>query len=79
MCGKTPPGSNSGGKACITKYYKQLGLKGPKSIPKGRTVVDTLVNSDVEDESTLPLQKRQSCKQNILVFARGTMEMGTMG
>jgi hypothetical protein len=79
MGGKTPTGSNSAGKNCITKYYKQLGLKGPKSVPKARTVSDTLTDSDLEEETSAPLLKRQSCKPNILVFARGTMEAGTMG
>jgi hypothetical protein len=78
MGGKTPSGSNSAGKKCITKYYKQLGLKGPKSIAK-RTASDILINSDAEDEPASLLEKRQSCKPNILVFARGTMEGGTMG
>jgi hypothetical protein len=35
--------------------------------------------SDLEDEKSARLQKRQGCKPNILVFARGTMEGGTMG
>jgi len=79
MGGKAPTGSNSAGKNCITKYYKQLGLKGPKSIPKVKLVSDMPTHSDLENRTTAALQKRQGCKPNILVFARGTMEMGTMG
>jgi hypothetical protein len=79
MGGKAPSGSNSAGKACITKYYKQLGLKGPKSIPQARIVSGTLTDLDPEPETAALLEKRQGCKPNILVFARGTMEGGTMG
>jgi hypothetical protein len=98
MGGKTPTGSSSAGKSCITKYYKQLGLKGPSSLPKMRTVSDALTgwgledetavteqeleddtDPELEDEFTTRLEKRQGCKPNILVYARGTGEMGTMG
>jgi len=39
---KTPTGSNSSGKQCITKYYKELGLKAPGGnlAPKGSKGAD---------------------------------------
>jgi len=71
--GKSPQGSNASGKNCITKYYKQLGLKAPETPVMRR---DKL-------EYTRPpmakIDKRQGCKPNINLFARGTTEVGAMG
>jgi hypothetical protein len=89
--GKLPKGTSpSAGKECITKYYKQLGLKSPggglsrfvstdemPEIP----IKDPEVDTDIQQSSrsVSQLEARQGCKANILVFARGTTEPGTMG
>jgi hypothetical protein len=86
---KAPTGSNSKGKECITKYYKQLGLKAPGGSISSRAIAgepnSQSRRSQVEPASReagqefWDLQKRQDCKPNILLFARGTLEAGTMG
>lgn len=73
---KTPTGSSAAGKQCITKYYKELHLKAPTSIPKA--------SADTGAAKTLAVSRIKrvqgaACKPNINLFARGTTEPGTMG
>jgi hypothetical protein len=86
--GAPPTGSNSKGKECITKYYKQLGLKAPgggvsrrtdkeSTLQSRRSRLDSAVRKLSLDSSRI--EKRAECKANIMLFARGTLEIGTMG
>jgi hypothetical protein len=77
--GKQPQGSNSKGKQCITKYYKQLGLKAPVGISRSVNSERVGAASEMFRRGSVNVEKRQNCKQNILLFARGTTEPGTMG
>jgi hypothetical protein len=85
---KTPTGSNSKGKECITKYYKQLGLKAPGGgitppAANGATQPERRIRVESTEEdgdvNLSGIEKRQGCKPYTLLYARGTLEMGTMG
>jgi hypothetical protein len=77
--GKQPKGSNSAGKQCITKFYKQLGLKAPVGISRSVNQERVGAASEMFRRGSVNMEKRQNCKQNIMLFARGTTEPGTMG
>jgi len=103
--GKQPQGSDGAGKKCITKYYKQLGLKAPEGIAGisraallntmsfGPGVVQPTLEkksasakSSAEPQNEAPdysrtsdVEKRQGCKPHAVLYARGTLEGGTMG
>jgi hypothetical protein len=77
---KAKGGANTG-KTCLTKYFKELGIKAPPGT-SSRLVLpnEKSGNARVEPDYEPPaLRRRQSCKPNILLFARGTTEPGTMG
>jgi hypothetical protein len=79
---KAKGGANTG-KTCITKYFKELGIKAPPgtasgSAPPMKRSVTVPPYNELDSEHS-NLQPRQSCKANILLFARGTTEPGTMG
>jgi hypothetical protein len=81
--GKQPKGKGGAntGKSCLTRYFKELGIKAPPGTASRFVLpVERAGTTTIELDPNLPkLQTRQSCKANILLFARGTTEPGTVG